>query len=262
MLLFGIDIPFVYVKWVIFSFIIFSVIALILWIVCGFYIYKWFKVSINNYNFYLNHYNIECESTLKKYGNVPIKRIYLVRHPITKFMERVLNLVTFNKFKQEIERYKNKNNIGSFLPYHTMLYFELKIAKNKSKFLMVDKNNCIRISEKVKILNNYEMRDIYIKKYKYTLNEVLEKTKNRIGNNKFFNWEIYRNNCQILIKEILITLNKFNKSNRKFMYQNQFANELEKNGMVSEFSLHIIRSLTNTTNLVENIIGTAIWMPV
>ena len=111
----------------------------------------------------------------------------MVRHPITKFKERVLNLVTFNKFKQEIERYKNKNNIGSFLPYHTMLYFELKISKNKSKFLMVDKNNCIRISEKVKILNNYEMRDIYIKKYKYTLNEVLEKTKNRIGNNKFFN---------------------------------------------------------------------------
>ena len=262
MLLFGVEIPFVYIKWTIVILVFVCIIALFLWIVCGFYIYKWFKVSINNYNFYLNDYNIECEQILKKYGNAPIKRIYLVRHPLTKFMEKMLNLVTFNKFQQEIDKYKEKNKVDSFYPYHIMLYFELKISKNKSKFLVVDKNNSVRISEKLKIFDNYEFKDIHIKKNKYTLKHILEKTKNRIGTNKFFNWEIYRNNCQILIKEMLLTLKKFNKNNKKFMYQNQFANELEKNGNFSEFSLHIIRSLTNTMNLIENLTGFTIWQPV
>ena len=62
--------------------------------------------------------------------------------------------------------------------------------------------------------------------------------------------------------EVLKTLNKFNKSNKKFMYQNTFANELEKLGNFSEFSLHTIRSLTNTMNLLENIIGFTLWQPV
>ena len=262
MLLFGIDIPFFYIKWIIIVIFLFSIIAFFLWIVCGYYIYKWFKVSINNYNFYLNDYNTECKDLLKKYGNYPIKRIYLVRHPLTKFMERVLNLVTFNKFQQELDNYKERKKDKSFYPYHTMLYFELKISKNKSKFLVVDKNNCLRISDKLKILPNYELRDLHIKKNKHTLNNILESTRKRIGNNKFFNWEIYRNNCQILIMEVLKTLNKFNKSNKKFMYQNTFANELEKLGNFSEFSLHTIRSLTNTMNLLENIIGFTLWQPV
>ena len=124
MLLFGIDIPFFYIKWIIIVIFLFSIIAFFLWIVCGYYIYKWFKVSINNYNFYLNDYNTECKDLLKKYGNYPIKRIYLVRHPLTKFMERVLNLVTFNKFQQELDNYKERKKDKSFYPYHTMLYFE------------------------------------------------------------------------------------------------------------------------------------------
>ena len=90
------------------------------------------------------------------------------------------------------------------------------------------------------------------------MNEILEKTRKRIGNNKYFNWEIYKNNCQIFIKEILITVKKFTKGNKKFMFQNEFIEEIK----ISDFSLHILRSLTNTINLLENIIGATIWIPV
>ena len=258
MKIFNIDIPFVYIKWAILILLFTSLLGLILWIVCSYYLYKWFKVSINKFNFYLNEYNNECENILKKYGNYPIKRIYLARHPITKFMETALNIVTLNKFKTELEKYKKKNKTDSFLPYHTMIYVEIKVKKNQSKFLLIDKNNCIRISPRVKMGNEYELKDLNIKKNKHTLNNILESTRKRIGNNKFFNWEIYKNNCQILVKEILITLKKFNKSNKKFMYQNEFAKELK----ISDFSVHIISSLTNIVNLLENLVGFTLWMPV
>ena len=63
------------------------------------------------------------------------------------------------------------------------------------------------------------MNDLQIKQNKYTINKILKTTRERIGDNKFFNWEICKNNCQILIKELLITLKKYNKNNKKFVYQ-------------------------------------------
>lgn len=258
MKIYGIEIPFKYLKWIIIGLTIITILSLIVWIICSYYIFKWFKISIDNYNFYLNDYNKECRNILEQYGDLPVKKIYLVRHPISKFMETFLNIVTFNKFKEELNRYKERNNTDSFFPFHTMLYIELKISKNESKFLVIDKNNCIRISPTLKMTNNCELRNLKVKRNKYTLHEILETTRKRIGNNKYFNWEISKNNCQEFIKEILITIKKFTKSNQKFMFQNQFIEEIK----ISDFSFHIISSLTNTINLLENIVGAAIWIPV
>jgi len=99
------------------------------------------------------------------------------------------------------------------------------------------------------------MRKISIGRKKYTLNNLLEKTRVRVGNNMFFNWSICRNNCQMLTKEILITLNKFTKKNKKFMFQNEFANQIK----FSEFSLHIINTIINLCNTFENLVGRTLY---
>ena len=257
MKLYGIDIPFRYINYIFSILLVTCFFTLIIRIICSYYAFKWFKISIDNYYFYLNEYNNECSTILEQYGDLPVKKIYLVRHPISRFMENLLNIVTFNKFKEELNRYKERNNTDSFFPFHTMLYIELKISKDESKFLVIDKNNCIRISPTLKITNNCELRNIKVKKDKYTLNKILETTRKRIGNNKYFNWEISKNNCQKFIKEILITLKKFTKQNRNFMFQNEFVEEIK----ISDFSLHIIRSLTNSINFLENFIGKTIWCP-
>ena len=87
------------------------------------------------------------------------------------------------------------------------------------------------------------------------INNLLEKTRERVGNNMFFNWSICRNNCQMLTKEILITLNKFTKKNRIFMFQNEFAKQIK----FSEFSLHIINTIINLCNTFETFIGRTIY---
>ena len=94
-----------------------------------------------------------------------------------------------------------------------------------------------------------------IGKNKYTLNNLLEKTRERVGNNMFFNWSICRNNCQMLTKEILITLKKFTKKNKNFMFQSEFANQIK----FSEFSLHIINTIINLCNTFETFIGRTLY---
>lgn len=237
-------------RWFIIALITIILLFLLTWIIIGYYIFKWFNISLNNYNFYLNKYNNNCINILKKYGNLPIKNIYLVRYPITKFIVTCLNLVTFYKFDKMLKKDNNNKYKFKFYPYHTMLYIELKISKKKTKFLLLEKNNCIKISEKIKILDNYEFYDISIKKNKYNLYYILDTTQKRIGNNKFFNWDIFKNNCQLLIKEILITLKKLTKKNKKFIYQKNFINQLK----ITDFSIYIIRILVNSVNFLENIL--------
>ena len=104
--LFNMNIPSSYWKFIILAIIILSFIGFIIWLVCSYYVYKWLKMNIDKDYFYFNKYNSDCKAVLKEYGNFPIKRLYLVRQPITKFVKILLNIVTLYKFEQEMKKYK------------------------------------------------------------------------------------------------------------------------------------------------------------
>ena len=74
-------------------------------------------------------------------------------------------------------------------------------------------------------------------------------TKDRMGNEKFFNWHLYRNNCHNITKEILITLKAYNKKNRDFI-----CDKYEKE-IIPEFNLYLINTIHNIYNIAESITG-------
>ena len=80
------------------------------------------------------------------------------------------------------------------------------------------------------------------------MNSILKETQERIGDSKFFNWSIYKNNCSVFIKEILITLGLFNKSNIKFINQQKIIKYVK----FSNFTLHIINILCTMNNIFDN----------
>jgi len=141
----------------------------------------------------------------------------------------------------------------SFFPFHTSIIIEVGLPNNNKKKIMIEKNNCIKLSLDFRIANNQDMRNISIRKKKYSLNTLLGQTQERIGSNVFFNWHISRNNCQNLVKEVLVTLNKFEK-NKKFILQSEIFNHLK----FSSFSLHFINTIINLANVIESIIGRSI----
>lgn len=253
--LFNINISFSYWKLIILGIVAFIFIGLIIWVICSYYTYKWLKMNIDKDYFYFNEYNSDCKTILKQYGNYPIKRIYLVRQPITKFAKILLNIVTLYKFEQEMKKYIKTTNNDVFFPQHTSIIIEIELSNKTRKNILIEKNNCIKLTLDFKISAAQEMRKIAIGRKKYTLQSLLEKTKERVGNNLYFNWSICRNNCQMLTKEILITLNQFTKKNKVFMFQNEFAKQIK----FSEFSLHIINSIINICNTFENFIGRTLY---
>ena len=166
-----------------------------------------------------------------------------------------MNIITFNKFEREMKKYINTTKNKVFFPHHTSIIVEIELSNKIRKSILVEKNNCIKLALDFRISDRQDTRKIAIGKKKYTLKNILEQTRERIGNDVFFNWQICRNNCQMLIKEILITLNQFTDKNKNFMFQNEFAQQIR----FSEFSLHIINSIANLCNSIESLVGKTLY---
>jgi hypothetical protein len=149
-------------------------------------------------------------------------------------------------------------------PHHTKFLLEVKLTTGYRKWLILEKNNCINISEHFHVNECQEMKPICLfkgksgekdkEKDKYTLNNILNTTQHRIGAKKFFNWHIYKNNCKSFITEVLKTLGKYKKTHQQFIFGDIPINKLMNVIVPTELASHIVNSLVNITNLFEKYI--------
>jgi hypothetical protein len=218
--------------------------AFIFCMICSYFIYKYLHVNINDNYIYFYDYNDKIKALLEKYGDHSINKMYLIREPISKIIYNFIKVITFYRCNYSF-------------PYHTALMCEINMPNNIKKYIFLEKNNCININENYNINEKQSIKCIKlcIKKrkqrdateVKITLNDILEQTRKRIGDEKFFNWHIYKNNCQLFTKEILITLNKFNKKYKKYIFQDK----LLKNMFFPEITIHIFNCFINSYNIIQ-----------
>jgi hypothetical protein len=236
-----------YLKYIIPTGIFFLVCFIFLFIIVSYFILKLLKSSIDNHNVLFYQYNKKSQQILNKYGNHKITKIYLVRQPFSKFITLLLNTITCFQYDKLIK--ESQDNF----PYHSLLIFEIKMQDNKRKLLLLEKNSCINICENFFMHSFLDIKTIPIpiskekEKDKYTMNQILNKTLKRVGSNKFFNWNLYKNNCQEFTKEILITMKKYNVKNKEFIFRDKLFNIL----IPSEFTLHVINCLCIIYNICE-----------
>ena len=173
---------------------LFIVIALICIIVCsviGSYIFLFYcKKTIDEYNVFFHDYNHETKTVIDKYGDFRISNAYLIMAPINNVTLFMMNLVTMQNCKHILDELM-----------HVMLMVEIVMDDNKTKLILIDKTSHIRILTDFKIDDTHVMHKIKMnpKQCGFTLRSLLTETCNRIGKPKFFNWHIYKNNCQYFI---------------------------------------------------------------
>jgi hypothetical protein len=220
---------------VLFMFVIFVIISYVS--------FKLLQTSIENNNVFFYQYNKKCQKLIDKYGDHKINKIYLVRQPFGKFVSFLFNIITLFSYNKYIEE-----SFDNY-PYHPSLIFEISYDGNV-KFISVEKNNCINISETFVINKNSDYLSINIPKNKFTLREILTKTRKRIGDKKYFNWDMHTNNCQSFTQEIITTI-----CDNPNIYKNFiFKNKMLKYYSPSDFTLHIVNCLFIFRNFVEKYI--------
>lgn len=215
--------------------------------VIGSYVFLFYcKKTIDEYNVFFNEYNHKTKAVIDAYGDFRISNAYVIMTPINKFNLVLINLITMKNCKQIVDGLM-----------HVMLMVEITIGKNNKKFILIDKTNCINALTDFHIDSTCMVYKIKIKnktKNKITLRCILDETCNRIGKSKFFNWHIYKNNCQYFIKQMVMGMNeKFKYRHLQFKSKKktkQYCNAL----FCSKHMLHIYYSLLFLYNFFQKYI--------
>lgn len=232
------------IKYLTFFLIIFLCVSMLLFIILSYFVIKFLKLTLDDNNILFYQYNKKSKKILDLYGNNKLTKIYLIRQPFSKIITFLLNIFTFYNYEKLI------NESQDNFPYHTLLVFEIELENGIKKLLLLEKNNCINISDNFFINNTQQIIELNIKHKNYTINHILNTTQERLGNEKYFNWHLYKNNCQEFTKEILRTIGKYTKKNKDFI----FRDKLFKIIIPSEFTLHIGNCLCVFYNIAEKYI--------
>ncbi len=230
---------------------LFILISIILGSFISYYVLKWLKRNINNWLYY-DSYKSGSIRILKKYGDLPVKRAYLVRSNINSYssIALLLDLITWRSYSSQLQKYRENTNDHSFFPNHTSMMVEVELENKTRKMIVIEKTNGVKVTLNFQKYELQEMLKINLKKDKiFTINELLDNTKERIGTKHFFNWNLYNNNCQQFILEILISMGKTNSKYNEFNSQPRLYQAIK----ISEPVMYMLNIITNIVSSVESI---------
>lgn len=195
---------------------------------------------------FFNQYNKKCKKILNKYGDCKIKKIYIIRESIALFSALLFNFITLFYYNTYMHRFKDQDHFN----YHGSILLEIS-TKTGSKFIKLEKQNSIMMYDTFYIDSLADYMEIYVKpNKKYTLNTILNKTRERIGDTKFYNWDYFNNNCQQFVKEILISMKCFKKNTAKFIIRDMII----KCYKLSDFSDYVLNCLVLFYNFIDKYI--------
>lgn len=176
-----------------------------------------------------------AQDTLNKIGNQPISRIQIKRFPVAAFIESFFQLITAGQWGQVKQKYGYDNfyhlalvlyyksgqsfqmNIRGFVGDDMMGGFE-PIAPNEFRFT-IEKLELINIQRSTSIKPNTDYLDVPLNGKTITLNEMINRTRTMMGDEKFFTYDAFTNNCQVFVKNLLQSVGLLTPQAMSFLFQ-------------------------------------------
>jgi hypothetical protein len=191
----------------------------------------------------LDDYSNKSKDTLQKYGNTPIQSLQIYRTPISGLIDKALNLISFGKWADLKKQY------GFDRLFHLAL-----VANIGNKNIVIEKNEVVNISTEYKTSGDTEVFNIDIGAKRgpsFTVYNLVNDTRKRIGDQRFFSYDAFTNNCQYFIRYILETAGLYTGAAEKFLFQD--ISEIYKR--LPSYVSKIARAVTDTGAVVSKITG-------
>ena len=163
------------------------------------------KKTVNALVYGLSDYNAAVREVLSRYGDEPIKSIKVCRSPVSSAVQNAMNVVSLGAFKKRLER----------SPHDDIFHMFALITLEDGTVLCLDKQAQITLKVGAKPYKD----SINVSPPFTTLNEMLDKTKEHMGNDAFFGYNANGNNCQNFLFKFLMTSGKATPEIRKFILQ-------------------------------------------
>jgi len=194
-----------------------------------------------------SNYPEPSKKVLNERGNWPIIALEVNRTPLGTPIKGLINALTLGKFKEG----QQASGYDKF--FHLALIATVRNPSGGQQVQVVmQKNARVEITKTFKSDNNTEYLQVPLKNIYITPNELLEMTRKRIGDNKFFRYDSFAQNCQIFIKDILESIKLYGKKEADFIYQD--TSEIVKK--IPSWNREMMNWTTDAGNVFSKITGT------
>ena len=154
----------------------------------------------------LDYTNV-VKATLEKYGNDQIIRLRILRKPLSAKIQYALKFVN----SRATETYDTLFHLG--------LIATIK-HDNYQKDFLIEKNEVIEIEDNFNLSNETTLMDVPLNGQQITLKLLMENTRKGMGDEKYFKYSAWTNNCQYFVDAILKYNNLLTPSMHNFLFQN------------------------------------------
>lgn len=144
---------------------------------------------------------------LSDHGTETITSLTLRRNPVSDLITGAMNVVSGGVFNDKL---KNQ-------PYDKLFHLGLLVKTSNTAFVL-EKIERVNVSYQISSPKGLEQVDV-ITPTGLTVEALINKTKERMGKNKFLDYDGYKNNCQDFIINILEANGLGNAENKKFVKQ-------------------------------------------
>lgn len=144
-----------------------------------------------------DEYPPNVREMLARIGNIPVEAISVRRDPIQSMLHKALNLVTLGSW----DRVRKQHAYDTL--YH--IGIEITLTENGAqRRYVLEKNAVINLAPANAYTKDTETIPCPLPSdRRLTISEMLQKTKERMGETKFFTYDAFENNCSIFIENVL-----------------------------------------------------------
>ena len=159
----------------------------------------------------MKYFSQQIKRLLKKYGNQKIVGLRIGRRPINPLIEKAFNIISGGQWEKLRKQYY----------YDKLFHLFLIITLDDGTVISFEKNEVVTMTENDA---RCSMKDVECMEIEYpvgslTLNDLVKKPLERIGQYDYFVYDGFQSNCQMFLRAILQTFNLYSSKVNNFVYQ-------------------------------------------
>lgn len=189
-------------------------------------------------------FNNVSRKTLNNFGNCPIQQLTILRTPIQEVLGVALNALSFGKWYNLMKKYG----------YDKMFHLSLVAVVNcdgKITPVIIEKNEVVNVSQQIKISADSEFMEVPLRNRKIPLDTLVNKTRVMMGDKRFFDYDAFKNNCQVFINSVLDANDLLTDKEHTFLFQPLDKLHSELDGHISP----IAKGITRLGSIVSRLRG-------
>ena len=189
-------------------------------------------------------YTKSASKIIEEFGNYEITALQIYRTPLNKMIDFVVNAFTLGYWNNTMKQF------GFDRFFHLALVATIKIKQGNdfiSRNIIIEKNEVINVSTSYRTQDNTETYNISLGTLpkRTTIRSLLDRTRKRMGDDRYFLYDAFSNNCQYFVKNILEANNVLTTSAEKFLFQD-----------IRELASALPSLLKKTARTITDIAGT------